>query len=84
MAPKSPRSLTGEALVGGSESRRWRLPIAYRAIPTAALAIDLVIIVIAAVGAELLYQDGRSAFEGEFSHTIAAAVFVAVLFVAAM
>ena len=84
LAPKSPRTLTGEAVLRGSESRRWRLPIAYRAIPTTALAIDLAIIVGSAVGAEWAYHDGRSAFEGEFSHTFAAAVFVAVLFVAAM
>ena len=46
--------------------------------------IDLAIIVLAAVAAEFLYHNVPNEFEGEFSHTLAAAVFVAILFVAAM
>jgi putative colanic acid biosynthesis UDP-glucose lipid carrier transferase len=60
------------------------LPIAYRAIPTIAILVDLAIIVVSAIGAEFLYHDIPPEFEGEFSHTMAAAMFVAVLFVAAM
>ena len=67
-----------------SGQRRWRLPFAYRTIPAIALGIDLALIVASAIGAEMLYHDVPSQFEGEFSHTLAAAVFVAVLFVAVM
>ncbi|HTR14948.1 MAG TPA: undecaprenyl-phosphate glucose phosphotransferase [Roseiarcus sp.] len=63
---------------------RWRLPITYGAIPAVALAIDLVLILASAIGAESLYHEAPSRFEGEFSHTLAAAMFVAVLFIAAM
>ena len=62
----------------------WRLPIAYRAIPTTAVAIDLALIFASAFGAETLYHRLPVDIEGEFSHTMAAAMFVAVLFVAAM
>ena len=60
------------------------MPVAYRAIPTIALAIDLAVILASAIGAEFLYHNLPSEIEGEFSHTIAAAIFVAILFVAAM
>ena len=62
----------------------WRLPIAYRAIPATAVAIDLALIFSSAFGAETLYHRLPVDIEGEFSHTMAAAMFVAVLFVAAM
>ena len=68
----------------GSTARGWRLPIAYRAIPALALGVDLALIAASAVGAEALYHRIPTEFEGEFSHTMAAALFVAVLFVAAM
>ena len=61
----------------------WRLLIAYRAIPATALAIDLALIFASAIGAEILYHSLPYDLGGEFSHTIAAATFVAVLFVAA-
>ena len=64
--------------------RWWRLPVAYRGIPATALAIDLVVIGTSAFAAEALYHNVPAQFEGEFSHTSAAAMFVAVLFVAAM
>ena len=67
-----------------SRERRWRLPVAYRALPTIALSIDLAVILVSAIGAEFLYHNLPSGIEGEFSHTIAAAMFVAILFVAAM
>ena len=63
---------------------RWRLPITYGAIPAVALASDLLLILASAVGAEILYHEVPSHLEGEFSHTLAAAMFVAVLFIAAM
>ena len=63
---------------------RWRLPITYGAIPGTALAIDLLLIGICAYVAEVLYNNAPYDAEGEFSHSMAAALFVAVLFVAAM
>jgi putative colanic acid biosynthesis UDP-glucose lipid carrier transferase len=67
----------------GHSSRR-RLSIAYRAIPATAVAIDIGLIFASAVGAEILYHSLPNDLEGEFAHTMAAATFVAVLFVAAM
>lgn len=64
--------------------RRWRLPISYRAIPTTALAIDLVLIALCAFAAESLYGAAIYRPEGQLTHSMAAAVFVAALFVAAM
>ena len=84
VAPKPARSLSSATAARPVGDRRWRLPIAYRSIPTIALAIDLAIIVLSAITAEFLYHNLPSEFEGEFSHTMAAAMFVAVLFVAAM
>ena len=84
VAPETGRPLSGGAPQRRLAEGRWRLPIAYRAIPPIALAIDLAIIVLSAIGAESLYHNIPSEFEGEFSHTFAAAVFVAILFVAVM
>ncbi len=86
VAHKSARRLPQANTSRAPESResRWRLPVAYRAIPTIALAVDLAVILVSAIGAELLYHNLPSEIEGEFSHTIAAAIFVAILFVAAM
>jgi putative colanic acid biosynthesis UDP-glucose lipid carrier transferase len=50
----------------------------------AAIAIDIGLIFASAIGAEFLYHNLPSGFEGEFSHTLAAAMFVAVLFVATL
>jgi putative colanic acid biosynthesis UDP-glucose lipid carrier transferase len=82
-APESGPSLPG-AGHAGTGSVTWRLPIAYRAIPATAVAVDLTLIFASAIGAETLYHRLPIDFEGEFSHTMAAAIFVAVLFVAAM
>ncbi len=84
LARKSMRPMPGADGARDDHAPHWRLPIAYRAIPTIALAIDLAIIVVSAVCAELLYHEMPSGLEGEFSHTLAAAVFVAILFVATM
>jgi putative colanic acid biosynthesis UDP-glucose lipid carrier transferase len=81
VAPDSASSFTR---VARSSSRRWRLPVAYRAIPAIALGIDIALIAASAFGGEALYHSVPAGFEGEFSHTTAAAMFVAVLFVAAM
>jgi putative colanic acid biosysnthesis UDP-glucose lipid carrier transferase len=83
-APEAAQSLPGAGQVRSLGARRWRLPIAYRMIPATALGIDLALILACAVGAEVIYHSVPTAIEGEFSHTIAAAMFVAVLFVAAM
>jgi len=81
-APESVRSFNRAA--HEASARRWRLPIAYRAIPRVSLGIDVALIAASAFGAEALYHSIPAEFEGEFSHTMAAAMFVAVLFIAAM
>jgi hypothetical protein len=63
---------------------RWRLPIAYRAIASTALGVDLALILASATGAEAIYHQVPSELTGEYSHTLAAAIFVAILFVASM
>jgi Undecaprenyl-phosphate glucose phosphotransferase len=84
----SPDSATG---LGGSGSRtlldrgtRWRLPIAYRAIASTALGVDLALILISATLAQAIYHKAPEELGGEYSRTFAAAMFVAVLFVATM
>jgi putative colanic acid biosysnthesis UDP-glucose lipid carrier transferase len=72
------------SIPGAARGMGWRLPIAYRAIPAFALCIDVALIVASAIIAEIAYHNVPSEFAGEFSHTIAAAMFVAILFVAAM
>ncbi len=81
-APESAASFTRAS--HASSVRRWRLPIAYRAISSVALCSDLALISASAFSVEALYHNIPSEFEGEFSHTMAAAMFVAVLFIAAM
>jgi len=75
-------------LAGGGRSRghsvAWRLPIAFRAISATAASIDLALIFASAIGAEILYHSLPNDLGGEFAHTMAAATFVAILFVAAM
>jgi Undecaprenyl-phosphate glucose phosphotransferase len=84
-APESSPALGG----AGRRARldqvsRWRLPIAYRAIASTALGLDLTLILVSATCAEVAYHRIPSKLSGEYSHTIAAAIFVAVLFVASM
>jgi putative colanic acid biosysnthesis UDP-glucose lipid carrier transferase len=68
-----------------ARENRWRLPISYGSIASTALGLDLALILGSAIFAETIYhQAGPDAFEGEYSHTLAAAVFIAILFVAAM
>ena len=76
-----------ESLPGrvGVRSVRWRLPITYPTVPAVALLIDVVLIFLSAICAESLYHGAPAiGFEGQFSHTLAAALFVAVLFIATM
>src|SRR6202050_4634380 len=84
-APESARALAGRSpgplLARG---RRWRLPIAYGSIASVALCIDLALILGSATFAEAVYHKIPDEFAGEYSHTLAAAIFVAILFVAAM
>ncbi len=82
-SPESAPSTAGDGRSPGG-SLTWRLPIAYRAIAATSLAIDVVLIFASAVGAEILYHSLPNDLGGEFAHTMAAATFVAVLFVAAM
>src|SRR6202046_549732 len=84
-APESASGIPGAGgrpLIAGG--RRWRLPIAYGAIASTALALDLALILGSATFAETIYHNIPEEFAGEYSHTIAAAIFVAILFVAAM
>jgi Undecaprenyl-phosphate glucose phosphotransferase len=85
IAPESATRLAGPSgpilLAPGS---RWRLPITYRAISATALCIDLALILASATCAEALYHRMPDELGGEYSHTIAAAIFVAILFVATM
>jgi Undecaprenyl-phosphate glucose phosphotransferase len=85
MAPEPATGLAGpssRALL--ARGNRWRLPIAYRAIAATALCIDLALILASATCAEALYHRMPDELGGEYSHTIAAAIFVAILFVATM
>ena len=85
IAPESAAGLGGTSS-GAFIARptRWRLPIAYGSIASFALCVDLALILGSAAVAEAIYHKVPDTFEGEFSHTIAAAIFVAILFVAVM
>ncbi len=63
---------------------RWRLPLAYGSIASVALGVDLALILASATCAEAIYHRVPDELGGEYSHTIAAAIFVAILFVATM
>jgi Undecaprenyl-phosphate glucose phosphotransferase len=76
------RGTTGGALV--ARGTRWRLPISYGGIASTALCIDLALILGSATLAKAIYNNIPDAFAGEYSHTLAAAIFVAILFVAVM
>lgn len=60
------------------------LPVTYRGIPLFAAGADVFIVVIAALTSGYLFHFTDSQPEGEVSRNMAGAVFVAVLFVAAM
>lgn len=85
IAPESATGLAGSSsgtlLTRGS---RWRLPIAYRAIASTALGVDLALILASATCAQAIYHRMPDELGGEYSRTIAAAIFVAILFVATM
>src|SRR5271156_1842248 len=87
-SPTAPESAAELAAAAGARvlarERRWRLPIAYGSIASTALGVDLALILGSATFAEAVYHKIPDAFEGEYSHTIAAAIFVAILFVASM
>ena len=84
----APEPAPGLARPGGGallvRESRWRLPISYGAIASTALCIDLALILASAACAEALYHRMPDEFGGEYSRTIAAAIFVAVLFIATM
>ena len=85
IAPDSATGLAGPSsrklVAGGS---RWRLPISYRAIASTALGVDLALILASATCAEAIYHRVPDELGGEYFHTISAAIFVAILFVATM
>jgi Undecaprenyl-phosphate glucose phosphotransferase len=85
IAPESSQGLVGaRPQARPAVGSRWRLPIAYRAIASTALGVDLGLILVSATCAEAIYHKIPNQLSGEYSHTIAAAIFVAVLFVASM
>lgn len=84
VARESPPSLAGKTEGRPVGRPSWRLPIAYSGIAGTSLAIDLALIGASALLAETLYQKVTYDIAGEFSRTMASALFVAVLFVAAM
>jgi len=61
-----------------------RLPVTYRDIPIFAAGADILVVVASAIIAGQLYHYTVGPMVAEFSRNMAAAVFVAVLFVAAM
>jgi len=82
IAPDSPTSPAGARRRALLDQRtRWRLPIAYRAIASTALGVDLALILASATCAEAIYRRFPDELAAEYSHTIAAAIFVAILFV---
>src|SRR5271169_4594605 len=80
-ASRLPGASSGPLIAGG---RRWRLPITYGSIASVALGLDLALILGSATFAETVYHKIPDEFAGEYSHTLAAAIFIAILFVAAM
>src|SRR5579863_6743785 len=84
IAPESTAGLSGPGRKLLARGSRWRLPIAYRAIASTALGFDLALILASATFAEAIYHRIPDELAGEYSHTIAAAIFVAILFVASM
>jgi Undecaprenyl-phosphate glucose phosphotransferase len=84
----APESATGLAATSRGSfiapASRWRLPIAYGSIASTAFCVDLALILGSATIAEVIYHRIPEGFAGEYSHTIAAAIFVAILFVAVM
>src|SRR5271165_3719218 len=80
IAPDSPTSPAGARRRALLDQRtRWRLPIAYRAIASTALGVDLALILASATCAQAIYHRMPDELGGEYSHTIAAAIFVAIL-----
>lgn len=68
----------------GEARSHIHLPVTYRGIPFLAAFADVALIVASSALAGSLYHFTVASMEGEFPRTLAAAVFVAVLFVAAM
>src|ERR1700723_70611 len=91
MTTESQTALESASGLGGASGRpllasgrRWRLPIAYGSNAAVALGLDLALILGSATFAETVYHKIPDEFAGEYSHTLAAAIFIAILFVAAM
>jgi Undecaprenyl-phosphate glucose phosphotransferase len=79
------RSVDGSSAVGDVASQTaFHLPVTYRGIPLFAAGADIVIVMASAVAAGSLFESPSFELDGEVSRNMAAATFVAVLFVAAM
>lgn len=74
----NPRGASGVA------TGHFHLPVTYRGLPYFAAFSDVALIVSSSILAGSLYHFTNGAMEGETQRTVAAATFVAVLFVAAM
>lgn len=85
MTPNSPAGAdTIDQPDANANSASIQLPITYRDIPLFAAGADILLIAGAALAAGSVYHYTTEPIDGEFSRTMAGAVFVAVLFVAAM
>ena len=87
--PSNPRAQAPEVNLNprgasGIAPGYFHLPVTYRGLPYFVALSDIVLIVSSSILAGSLYHFTSSAMEGEFQRTMAAATFVAVLFVAAM
>jgi putative colanic acid biosynthesis UDP-glucose lipid carrier transferase len=74
----------GDLLSGARPLRNLRLPISYRGISTFAMAFDLILIVLAAVFAQIVYHHFVFGTPDEVSRELAASSFVAVLFISSI
>jgi Undecaprenyl-phosphate glucose phosphotransferase len=68
----------------GAAPGHFHLPVTYRGLPFLVAFTDVALILVSSVMAGSLYHFTKGAMEGEAQRTMAAATFVAVLFVAAM
>ena len=80
----SSRAEGGPAEIDGKANASFHLPVTYRGIPLFAAGADVLIVVIAALISGSFFHFTDSQPDGEVSRNMAGAVFVAVLFVAAM
>ncbi len=80
MKAEEARLGTGDELV----RRSWQMPIAYRSIGLAVMAIDIAIVFAASLCAGAVYHRYRLGYTGDLVHYVGIAVVVSVLFTLAM